>query len=463
MAKDAVQTENVSKLGASTVPQNRFLRIRSLNTFAIILAAIISIFVVISLERVVATENRSEKVNDDYRTCISAVRDLQEASDYLTSQVRVYVVTGHREYLDAYIEEIEVADRRGKAVQTLRDYMGEEPAVKNLEKALSYSDELAERELYAMRLTAMTSGLDDLPEDVAKVVVSPEDEALSAEQKRMRAEEMVLGDEYQMKKLKIYDEVGECSEKLFAQLEEDVLESNRKLHQYLNWMQVFVFLLLIIIVFVTFAIIFLVLWPMATYAYQIKRDEKLIVSGADELRYLAEAYNTIYEENRERTRRLRYAAERDPLTGLYNRRAYDELIQDKTTDVALLIIDVDYFKSVNDTYGHKVGDEVLEKVAHSIDESFRDTDFVCRIGGDEFAVIMTGVSPDLKSVVAQKVEDVAHKLKDVEDGLPEITLSVGIAFSADLQIGNDLFHAADEALYVVKESGRNNYAFYGET
>lgn len=439
------------------------LRIRLLNAGAIIIAAILSLTALVAIEHILESEHHSEEVHAAYDACSSAARDLQDASDYLTSCVRVFVVSGNRAYMDAYLEELEVTDRRGKAVETLGNYFGKsDKAVIDLENALSYSNELADRELYAMKLTCDAIGLEDVPKLVSEVTLSEEDASRPVEEQRDLAEHIVLGEDYQSTKDQIIDSVNACSDVLLAKIESDVAASEADLHARLTGMQVIVMGLLLIVLLVIFAVIFLILWPLAAYAHRIVHGQSLHPAGASELRYLALAYNLIYEENRERTIRLKHAAERDALTGLYNRGAYDVLLAECTEDVALLLIDVDYFKSVNDGYGHDIGDAILKKVARLISSSFRNSDYPCRIGGDEFAVIMTDMHADLRQVVVEKLMNVAHALADTSDGLPRVTLSIGIAFSERNTSHEDLYRAADSALYVVKERGRNGFAFYGE-
>jgi diguanylate cyclase (GGDEF)-like protein len=129
-------------------------------------------------------------------------------------------------------------------------------------------------------------------------------------------------------------------------------------------------------------------------------------------------------------------------------------------NIALILIDIDYFKTVNDTLGHDGGDAVLKKVAGQLTKYFRSSDYACRIGGDEFAVILTNIDESLKQVVETKVISLREGMMDTQDGLPEITLSAGIAFSEPNLTSEGLFKHADSALYLVKESGRNGYRFY---
>jgi diguanylate cyclase (GGDEF)-like protein len=127
-----------------------------------------------------------------------------------------------------------------------------------------------------------------------------------------------------------------------------------------------------------------------------------------------------------------------------------------------MLVDVDYFKHFNDDYGHDMGDAILIEVAATLYASFRSTDHVCRIGGDEFAVIMVNVGPELRDVIAHKIGQVTAFLRDTSNGLPAVTISVGVAFGDGNCSDDELFRRADEALYSVKQRGRDGFAFHGE-
>ena len=146
---------------------------------------------------------------------------------------------------------------------------------------------------------------------------------------------------------------------------------------------------------------------------------------------------------------LRHQAEHDPLTGLMNRGAFDhvkEVLRVKAQPIALLLIDVDQFKLVNDGYGHEVGDKVLKKVARLLGESFRSTDFPARVGGDEFSVILTGVDRGQQAQIEEKIKTINDALRNPTDGLPQVSLSVGGVFSPK-GYTDEMYHDADAALY----------------
>ena len=211
-------------------------------------------------------------------------------------------------------------------------------------------------------------------------------------------------------------------------------------------------------------VLFLAVLPLEHYIDRMKAGQTLRPMGGQETRYLANAYNAAYQESKKHNDHLIYQAEHDPLTKLYNRRAFDQIrAAHENERVGLMLIDVDRFKEVNDTWGHGTGDRVLQKIAEVLSGSFRATDYPCRIGGDEFAVVCTGVTPTAKEVLRRKVREAAAKLRDTSDGLPAVTLSVGVAFGEQIAPGEDLYRMADAALYQVKAAGRDGCGFYGET
>ena len=161
----------------------------------------------------------------------------------------------------------------------------------------------------------------------------------------------------------------------------------------------------------------------------------------------------------------------DPLTGIGNRRRFferatEELAQSKRYGfpLAILMIDVDHFKAVNDTYGHDIGDEVLKALAVVLKEALRTTDQAGRLGGEEFGALLTQTGQDEAKVVAQRVR-VALRETCVRSGTAEVrfTVSIGLAAcSDDVDSVEELLKRADLALYHAKETGRDRVCCHGE-
>ena len=159
----------------------------------------------------------------------------------------------------------------------------------------------------------------------------------------------------------------------------------------------------------------------------------------------------------------------DNLTGLYNQRYLsahlESLIQrslDKDQSLALLLIDIDFFKKVNDTYGHGVGDEVLRDVATRISRNCREFDLAARMGGEEFVTIMPDSNLEVAEMVAErlrgKISDTPFVVSADVESL-EVTVSIGIALTTGAgDTGAGLLERADKAMYEAKEGGRNRVA-----
>ena len=205
----------------------------------------------------------------------------------------------------------------------------------------------------------------------------------------------------------------------------------------------------------------LVIRPLLKFSDRIRDEEKLPVSGSEEVRLLAQTYNAMFEETQRRHSRLSYEASHDVITGLSNRRAFEEALEEwDNSRMAMIILDVDNFKTFNDTCGHAAGDQVLRSVADVLRDNFRSDDMVCRIGGDEFAVIMQHADSSLKGLVENKFASISQHLRSLDNGLPVITLSVGVAFGDRKDPQGDIYKDADAALYRIKERGRSGIEFF---
>lgn len=160
---------------------------------------------------------------------------------------------------------------------------------------------------------------------------------------------------------------------------------------------------------------------------------------------------------------LEFKIEHDALTGVLNRNAYDkytELLKKSDMAIAYILIDVDRFKQINDTYGHGIGDSVLKKLACFMRNEFRLSDHIIRMGGDEFCVIMTGIEDKDAQMLIDKIYAINSALKNPRSAnLPKVSVSAGIAFSAQ-GFTSDLYKKADMALYHTKNTTRDGYTIY---
>jgi diguanylate cyclase (GGDEF)-like protein len=176
-------------------------------------------------------------------------------------------------------------------------------------------------------------------------------------------------------------------------------------------------------------------------------------------------------------RQLRHQALHDPLTGLPNRTLFNDRLTkalERTSRsgeaVAVMFLDLDDFKSINDSLGHSIGDELLVSVAERLGECLRPSDTVSRMGGDEFTILLDAVDGKVEaSQIAQRIVDRFHSPVTISDGGMErevsVTISVGVVLEAPGGVDSgataeELLKRADVALYRAKDSGRDHYLFF---
>ena len=197
--------------------------------------------------------------------------------------------------------------------------------------------------------------------------------------------------------------------------------------------------------------------------------EKVRRSLLDYHQQLKQVHQSLDEKNRS----LWQLAHHDALTSCFNRRAFDvdwmqlsKLLQGQRIDVAFLLFDCDHFKAINDTYGHQVGDQIIQVLAQRIREGLRHGDRLYRLGGDEFATVLLNCSREDAQKVAERCVDLVlkHDFSSLDIREP-IRLSVGIAMAGAMgeQEINALHWQADVAMYRAKRPGSNHIQFYSES
>jgi len=389
--------------------------------------------------------------------------EMQLGSDYLTEQVRCFVVTGDVNYLNNYFTESNVTQRRDKALEQLGEHLSGTKAYEDLNSAMTESMDLMNREYYAMRLAIASFGYDisEFPSQLQSIRLTLEDANLSPEHQLKQAQTIVFDESYHSTKEMITQNVQMCVTELENTTASRQNDASEELHTLIMKQQILVYVLLLLVFLIVLLTSFLIIRPLTKAIVRIRSDSPLSLKGSYEFRFLAKTYNLMYKTNRESKEKLAYEASHDALTNLYNRSGYDFLMEnvDWSTS-ALLLIDVDKFKGVNDTYGHDIGDRMIVRVASILQESFRAQDYICRIGGDEFAVIMLHVDAKSTELIRKKIQSINDALKNVNEDLPPASISVGVAFGSSAHSTGSIFKDADLALYQVKENGRHGCAFF---
>jgi diguanylate cyclase (GGDEF)-like protein len=212
----------------------------------------------------------------------------------------------------------------------------------------------------------------------------------------------------------------------------------------------------------------------AVQDFQLTAADFAVTDLAVEMLYLVEAKSAAMEASRQLNKKLESARETaeqqaltDPLTGLSNRRAMDAALSKLVwarESFALMHLDLDFFKSINDTHGHAAGDFVLTSVASVLRSETRTNDLVARLGGDEFVVILSKtVDRGIISQIAARIVDRISQPMTFAGKTCQVSASIGVAISTDYHLPDADMMAgdADLALYTAKRAGRGCHMFYG--
>lgn len=199
-------------------------------------------------------------------------------------------------------------------------------------------------------------------------------------------------------------------------------------------------------------------------------SHRINLPTTDEFGQLASTLNQMAARLEQSQVELRYSATMDGLTGVYNRQEFNRLLQAELErsqryghPCSLIMIDIDHFKKLNDTYGHPAGDEALRCFASLIKQQIRPADQIARYGGEEFSIILPETSNGDAFYLAERLRQAiaAHTIQITQWQTVKITSSIGIAvFPNDADSASALISASDQALYIAKRSGRNRVSRY---
>lgn len=454
---------------AYTLPHSmgiRGLKIKNVCIVMMIVSAVIYVLLMLKSVQLQANYTNLQTSTTEYFAANDDARKVNEASDYLTDQVRMFSIELNRTYVDNYFREAKVSHTRERALENLKTRPIGADTFAYFNKAIRYSNELMDTEYYAMRLIIEAVGyqIDSFPAELKDTQLTAEDSRLSAAEKIWKARAMLFDSSYQQHKDLIRHNLA-LSFTTVTEAMNDIQRHNAVLvSENMYQQKVCITALFILTLLIFGAIIVLVVNPLNSYMENIRAGRMLDLSGAYEFRYLASTYNSIFERNMTNQELLRHKAEHDFLTGLMNRGSFadiSDMLRNSTNDVAMVLVDVDIFKQINDKYGHDTGDKILQKVAKLLLGATRSSDSVFRLGGDEFGVIMTYITPKEKSSIAEKFNSINDAMQHPMDGLPICSISVGVSFSS-VGYRDALYLNADKALYQVKRSKRGGVNFYQE-
>ena len=383
---------------------------RKLNYIITGITVLLSVLLLVSVYLTMSRYSAMRSATEDYIDLEKAAAGMRVGSDYLTEQVRSFVVTGNREYYDNYFREANVTRRRDVALETIEKHLSETTAAEALRESKEKSDILMWSEYHAMLLTIHADVDHDIDEfvELKKIgaQLTPDEEHLSPDEMMKKAREIVFDVDYIRQKEAIMAKLDECLDYIETDTRAKEIDAADNVRVRLALQQVYIFLLIAAVIVLVILTSVLITGPLLRAIPRIRDDQPLDVTGAYEYRFLAKTYNRIYASNKEKSARLAYQATHDELTGAFNRAGYDEVCKLACTDdYALILVDIDHFKDFNDQRGHDIGDKVLISVSDALKKHFRADDYVCRIGGDEFVVLMA------RSDESEELDDLAETLR----------------------------------------------------
>lgn len=403
---------------------------------------------------------------DKYLTCQNSSQTIKDSASYLTEQARLFVITHNTRYAESYLNETNVVRKRERAVQELaRVCDSDDLAFQRLRIAQTQSENLVSVENYAIRLVYESlKNQQEIPESIKSVDLREVDKNLSQEELQQLAMNTLFSDGYLIYKQRVDENCNLSVEDIEKEISDELKINSNLLGDNLKSLKILLILLFVVsaVIFISFN--FLVLHVLKKFIKVMQKDERLPYEGSSELRFFADTYNSIYEIKAQNEKKLLFNAEYDALTGILNRRAFEQVCEkchEEKDKIALLLIDMDNFKNINDTYGHSGGDTALKELAKHLTETFRKSDYICRIGGDEFAVILCGIKANADEAIIRKINNINLLLSEIESGIRHVSISAGAALS-DEGYTKELYEKADKALYYTKEHGRAGCKIYGK-
>lgn len=453
----------MNKRENSTGKKKKGIRLNRLNIVLICVGLVISALLVISMYQTRDGVGEIVTVTDNFLNNQQAGGMLRDISAGMSEQAMAFVQSGEPGPAKAYEGQMNALAAQLDLYVPLSGHTESDEAY---QLALdTYSAQHA-ADTHAMRLAA--DALPEpvfaaLPEFIQKAELSEEDRALSAEQKKGKAIALLTSEEYTGYAETIQSAVDTNHRLSSEEGKQQAAERFTRVGHIIWNQRILVFLIVAVAVVALFANKILIISPIRKSADNLDKREPIPERGSYEMRHLAQVYNEVLKENEEKTEALSYAATHDALTGLSNRAVFDRSYQTwKKGEMGLIIMDVDHFKQYNDEFGHDIGDRVLRLVSDALKRHFREEDLVCRIGGDEFAVIMPGLGQAQAVAIREKIIRINEELKGAGSDLPPITLSAGVAFHDRPNPTGSLFKDADGILLEHKKTRDTCCAIFGE-
>ena len=452
-------TENGSTFKHRGVPLHR------LNILLITLGMVFLVGMVYTMFQTKHSFDQVMKVSNYFINSQQTTGMLDSLADSMSQECRAFLADGDPSHVFAFSGQMDALNQQLDSAASSSEDAAMTEADQALEVALTAFWRMNNTEIRAMRLHAasLPVPLAAYPPLLQQASWSEEDQALSPEELRAAAAALLDTEEMAQAKAALAEAI-ETTHRLNSQASQrQNEESTVLLANIMTQQEWIVFLIVVIAVAALLLNRTLIIRPIQKSVRYLDQREPIPVRGSSEFRHLATVYNEVLRENQEKQQALAYTASHDALTGVMNRTAFEDAYAAHVREGrgGLAIVDVDHFKYFNDQHGHDVGDRVLKAVADAVRSQFRKQDQLCRVGGDEFVLLLKNMRLEHADMIREKVYAINQQLANGKDEeLPPISISVGVAFQEQVKEGEDLFKCADIALLNVKENGRANCGIY---
>ena len=446
----------------------------SIRVFGKVLALILVIiffsfiYFINSLYQTIQESSHSKYINYEM---LQKADELRRSSNFLTRFARNYVVTKDIKYKSDYYKVLNI--RNGEEfkpkdydriywnlIEPTRSMMHPSTKVK-----LSLFDEIKKLPYSKQQIKELKKSLTE-----SEKLVNLELKAFNAmkENNQKLAIKILYSDKYKLAKHKIMIPMSnflDSTYKTFYEHQENVTKKINNLFKI-------IFILVVSGISIFFIALFLlrkkVLIPIEYLMDVIEKvknnedDYEKIIYCNDEIGIFTEQLFEMKEQIDKDLEKLKELSSTDPLTGIKNRRAFFEISENffklsrrKELPLSLIMLDIDFFKKVNDTYGHSIGDEVLKYLVKIVNKELRDSDIFARYGGEEFIILLPETDIEGAFKTADKLRKIIENTPYEGDVEISITISCGVAQLTNEKIFNDLIIKSDKALYRAKDGGRN--------
>lgn len=390
----------------------------------------------------------------------NAATSFQEASNYLTNQARMFVVTGNIDNANNYFEEKDDLKNRENALSTINNSHMLDIESNLLGNAMELSENLVQYEIHAMRLTAQAKEIElsKLPNEVASFELTEDEQKLEASELQELAIQLVYGSEYEEHKDRINWDVENAITLIKEESGSTYRRDESDLIMTLNITTLLIFIMFILLMLIFIFDTLLVVRPAKKFVSLLDKREKLPEIGGYEFRDFARRYNDIYRSNKKNIELLKEQGEIDELTGALKVGTLDLVrhnLESYNDTMAIMMIDIDNFRSIKEANGYEMADKVVAKVANLFMSSFKSSDYIIRTSQDEFEIFLPKMQQTDSELLIERISQINQNLKDSSDGVMAASVSVGVAFS-EKGYSVDVERKADMALNNVKENGRGN-------